>query len=237
MTEQAEKGYDLNNRQLLLPYLAPYVAYVGISTLLGKIVSIEWIYALRIIAVSALLVWAWQWYVPITGPRNKASSVGMGITAGLLGCVAWILLLRPFVDVHGGEPWTHTGFFLRLASASLLVPVFEEFLMRGYVFRLALQWDSARKEKLADPFGYAYEESHIGNVEPGAWSVWAIVISTLVFAAGHNISAWVPGIVYGALMSLLWIVRKDLLTCMVAHGVTNFTLASYIKATGLWGLW
>lgn len=228
---------ELTNRNLLVPYIAPYVAYVGIGSLFQKYVSAEWIYGVRIVVVSALLAWAWQWYVPITGPKNKTVSIATGIGAGLIGCAAWIFLLQFFVDATTGEPWGDLDFFLRLTAASLIVPVFEEMLMRGYLFRAVLQWDTARKCKVKDPFGKAYDDENIARVQPGAWSVWAIGISTLVFAAGHNPSAWIAAIFYGILMSWLWIIRKDLLSCMVAHGVTNFALASYVKATGQWGLW
>ena len=38
-------------------------------------------------------------------------------------------------------------------------------------------------------------------------------------------------------MAGLWIVRRDLLSCIVAHGVTNVVLACYVRATGAWALW
>ena len=44
-------------------------------------------------------------------------------------------------------------------------------------------------------------------------------------------------IAYGLLMVGLWIARKDLLTCVVAHGVTNVSLALYVHATGAWNAW
>jgi hypothetical protein len=38
-------------------------------------------------------------------------------------------------------------------------------------------------------------------------------------------------------MAALWIVRKDLLSCIVAHAVTNLGLGLYVRATGSWALW
>jgi len=38
-------------------------------------------------------------------------------------------------------------------------------------------------------------------------------------------------------MCVLYIIRKDLLSCMVAHGTTNFGLALYVYYTGHWQLW
>ncbi|NTU60611.1 MAG: CPBP family intramembrane metalloprotease, partial [Deltaproteobacteria bacterium] len=31
--------------------------------------------------------------------------------------------------------------------------------------------------------------------------------------------------------------RKDLLSCVVAHGVANVSLALFVRQTGWWGLW
>nr|NJM02088.1 hypothetical protein [Desulfobacula sp.] len=101
-------------------------------------------YVLKIIIVSLALVWAWKWYTPLTGPRSIRGSVVSGVLAGLLGLLVWCLLLAPFID-PSGEPWSVTGFVLRLLSASLIVPVFEEMFIRGYFLRAAFQWDVNRK--------------------------------------------------------------------------------------------
>ncbi len=42
---------------------------------------------------------------------------------------------------------------------------------------------------------------------------------------------------YGILISVLWITRKDLFSCIIAHATTNLTLALYVYFTGHWQLW
>ena len=42
---------------------------------------------------------------------------------------------------------------------------------------------------------------------------------------------------YGLLMCGLWVWRKDLLSCVVAHAVTNVTLAAVVWHQELWQLW
>ena len=39
------------------------------------------------------------------------------------------------------------------------------------------------------------------------------------------------------LMAALVVSRGDLLSAVVAHGVTNASLALYVRATGTWGVW
>ncbi|MFH2091507.1 MAG: CPBP family glutamic-type intramembrane protease [Pseudomonadota bacterium] len=236
--EQIKRCVQMANRDLLLPYGLPYLAYVGIASLGGDWLSPEWNYILKIIIVPAILFWAWKWYVPILGPKKPLGSIAFGIVFGLVGLVVWCLLMAPFVDAAGGKPWSGAGFILRLVSASFIVPVFEEMFIRGYFLRAAFQWDQHRKKMPARAaVNQMLDHDHIEQVQPGAWSVAAILISTLAFTAGHLPSEWLACVAYSILISMLWIVRKDLLSCMVAHGVTNLALAVYVYYTGYWGFW
>ncbi len=229
-------GSKWTNRDLMIPYIAPYFAYVALASFFHNRIPEEINYVLKMIIVTGLLVWAWKWYFPITGPKDRRGSIIYGCVFGIIGLVLWIVCYQPFAG-EPGEPWTMTGFYLRLVTASLVVPVFEELLMRGYIFRFALQWDRFRKQKVPEPFVQTLENESVFDVEPGAWSIAAVAISTIIFTLGHTTGEWPAGIVYGVLMSALYILRKDLLSCIVAHGVTNFGLAIYVFLTGHWELW
>ena len=232
-----KRDQKITNRDLLIPYLAPYLAFVTIANLFRERLPFEWIWRIEFVIVPALLIWAWPRYVSLTGPRRPLTSIVVGGVVGIFGFLLWILMLRPFVDPFGGEPIAGLRFPLMLASVSLLVPIFEELLMRGYVFRVAFQWDMARKNGSADPLKKALDDVNIVEVKPGSWSIWAVVISTLAFTFGHRLEAWPAAIAYGLSMAGLLIIRKDLISCIVAHAVTNFTLALYVRSTGQWGLW
>ena len=109
--------------------------------------------------------------------------------------------------------------------------------MRGFVFRLAFQWGEAKRQKEDMPLQVALDEKTINDVPPGAWSWTAVVISTIVFASGHHFYEWPAAIVFSLLMTYLWILRKDLIVCIVAHSVTNILLAVYVFKTNSWYLW
>jgi len=225
------------NRELLLPYALPYFAYVGIALLSQDRIPNEIHYFLKIIILPFLIFWAWKWYSPITGPKKTSGSIFYGVIFGMAGLVIWCLLMAPFIEIKG-EPWSNTSFLLRLVSAALIVPVFEEFLIRGYIFRVALQWDINRKiPSIVSPLNETLDNNHINDVKPGAWSIMAIIISTIAFTSGHLFVEWPAAAAYSIWISLLWIIRKDLLSCMVAHGTTNLTLALYIHSSGNWGFW
>jgi hypothetical protein len=38
-------------------------------------------------------------------------------------------------------------------------------------------------------------------------------------------------------MALLWRHRRDLISCVTAHAVTNISLALFVLATGSWQYW
>lgn len=227
----------LTNRQLLLPYLLPYLAYVAIASIPADLLSREINYGLRLVAVSALILWARRWYCSLTGPDSPLVSAACGVAAGVVGAGLWVALLTPFVSAEAPAAWSGLSFALRLVAAGLLVPVFEELMMRGYVFRLALQWDRERGKGAGQAFQTALDERSLDEVKPGEWSWIAIVISTLVFTAGHGMPEWPASIAYGLLMCALWVWRKDLVSCIVAHATTNIVLAVYVLQSGNWQYW
>jgi membrane protease YdiL (CAAX protease family) len=225
-----------SNRSLAIPYALPYVAYVGIASIPESYLGLEWNYALRILVTAAALAWAWRSYCPLRGPRSPASSIGVGAIAGLAGTALWIALKAPLV-APGGDAVSAAAFALRLVASVALVPVFEELLMRGYVLRLAFQWEEARNQGAEDPFGEAFDRRSVNDFGPGFATPLAVGISTLVFTLGHAAPEWPAALAYGFLMAGLWIARKDLLSCVTAHAVTNAALAFYVQLTGHWALW
>jgi membrane protease YdiL (CAAX protease family) len=228
---------SLSNKQLLGPYVAPYCAYVLLASIPANILSQEGNYLLRIIITSGLLLWGWKYYAPIRGPLSPLISIVSGAAVGLAGTALWVLLLLPFVQGAGGAAWNDTAFWLRFLAAGFVTPVFEELLMRGYAFSFALQWDQERKSDPKSPLENTLEHRSIHDVPAGSWSFVAVTASTIVFTLGHSTQEWIAAVAYGLLMSALLIFRKDLLSCIIAHGVTNIALALYIKTAGAWGLW
>ncbi len=238
VTEEEARNREMPvNRQLILPYILPYLAYVAIASLDGIGLSIEVNYSLRFISVVVLLAWARRWYCSLKGPKATGISIAFGLSTGVIGAVLWIGLLTPFVEEKSGAPWSNLAFFLRLAAAGLLVPLFEELLMRGFIFRLALQWDQARKSGDREALQTALHEKSVNEVIPGDWSWLAVALSTAAFTSGHQLEEWPAAIAFSLLMSFLWVYRKDLISCIVAHAVTNVSLALYVLLTGNWHLW
>jgi membrane protease YdiL (CAAX protease family) len=221
------------NRALLLPYAVPYALYV----LLGSApLTLEQIYVARLVLIPVALAWAWSRYAPLRGPRSVPGSVALGGIAGVVGTAVWVGLVLPFAPESAPAP-TAAAVALRIGAATLLVPVFEELLLRGYVLRLVVQWGDARDAGAEDPLGDALDRASVNDVAPGAWTFAAVAISTVLFTLGHRPFEWVAAVVYGLGMALLWVRRGDLLVCVIAHAVTNLTLGLYVVASGSWRIW
>lgn len=225
-----------SNRDLLLPYALPYLAYVGIDAAFGGWLGRAGVYALRLVVVTALLAWGWRRYRTLLGPRSAAGSVGIGALAGLAGTALWVALSWPFIG-PGGEAWSELDWALRLIGSSILPPVFEELLMRGWLLGLVVAWQRARRAGSERPLDAALDLHSANELEPGAWTWLALAVSSLVFAAGHAPAHWLAALAYGLLMCGLWIGRRDLVSCVAAHATTNLTLACYVRASGNWALW
>ena len=102
-------GPSVTNRSLLLPYAAPYFAFVAIGGFSDGRLSPEISYILRLLTVPPLLWWGARWYVSLLGPKNPWGSSIWGVFAGTVGIALW-------------EPWgrckvnklltLHSSFFL-----------------------------------------------------------------------------------------------------------------------------
>jgi len=225
-----------SNWAVLFPYVAPYFAYVLVVSIPATLLPKPATYALAIAASGAALAYGWRWYLPLRGPGSPIVSVLVGVIAGVIGTALWVWIKAPFYEA-GGEPWTAGAFWGRVAASSTVVPVFEELLFRGLVLLGAVQWDEARRAGSKDALGDALHDRSVLDLPAGAWTPAAIAVSTIAFAAGHAPGEWPAATAYGLLMAGLWIARRDLLSCVVAHATTNLTLALWVQKTGQWILW
>lgn len=225
-----------SNWAVLFPYVLPYFLYVGVLSIPESALPRAWTYVLAWVASAAGIAWGWRWTLALTGPRSPFGSVLAGIAAGVFGTALWIAIKSPFYD-GGGEAYPPAEFWARFATSSTVVAIFEEKLFRGLVLLTAVQWDQARRAGSKDPLGDALHDHSIRDLAPGSWTPAAVAISTIAFAAGHAPGEWPAAIAYGLLMAGLWIWRKDLLSCVVAHATTNATLALWVLYSGHWTLW
>jgi CAAX protease family protein len=221
---------------LLWPYALPYLLYVAIGSLVDVRTHAELVYAARFVVVGGALAWLWPRYLPLRGPRSPAVSVALGAAVGLAATPAWVLLCRigsPPPDL----PWSDAAWAARLLGSTVLPPLVEELLFRGWALRLGVLTSRARAAGQTRPLAQALDRGALSEVAPGAWTPLALVASSVLFALGHLPGQWPAAFLYGLAMCGLWIARGDLVSCISAHAVTNAALALYVRASGSWGAW
>jgi membrane protease YdiL (CAAX protease family) len=232
-----------SNYSLLFVYVLPYFLYVlALMLPFPKPVG----YAIALAASATALAWAWRWYVPLRGPRGVPGSIAAGVAAGVAGTALWLAIKVPTIELADAlglgrpkaDPWSPLAFWARLVASGTVVAVFEELFFRGFLLRLATTWDRLRIAGAKEPLVEALHDHSPADVEPGAWTWRAVLITSLAFMAGHAWRfEWPAAFAYGLLMAGLWIWRKDLLSAVVAHAITNVTLALWVRQAGSWAVW
>ncbi len=223
-------------RALLAAYALPYLVYVGLGSVIDSNSDPLALYGGRAVLVIAALLWAARAWVSLRGPKGIAGSLTIGAATGLAGTALWVVLATPFAPSEA-PAWRDSAWLARALVAAALPPLVEEPLMRGYVLGFVLLVERARRAGSRAPIGDALDRGSLGSIAPGEWSLWALAVSSAVFAAGHAPHEWLAASAYGLLMGGLWIARGDLVSCVTAHAVTNAALAVYVRVTGSWALW
>jgi CAAX prenyl protease-like protein len=162
---------------------------------------------------------------------------------GVVGVVLWIgicklrletTLLEPlgmkevagFGARAGFNPWEHFadqplpayGFLaVRFWGLAILVPVIEEFFLRGFVMRLVVAGDW-------------------WNVPFGTLTPAAVVAGTLVPVLMHP-AEMLAAAVWFTLVTWLMAKTRNMWDCVTAHAVTNLLLGVYVLASGEWHFW
>jgi uncharacterized protein len=201
-----------------------------------------WVYAARIALTMAAVVFVWPGYrkFPL---RLSWAAILMGIVGGPLWIAlampgwerlyVWPLLERislgfltggdrssfnPF-DPAGGlsaaAAWTFLS--VRFFGLVALVPLIEEFFLRGFLMRFVMErdwWDV--------PFGKA--------------NALAIAVGTIIPVLSHP--EWIAAAVWFSLITWLMLRTRNIWDCVAAHAITNLILGVYVVARGgeAWGL-
>lgn len=183
------------------------------------------IYPIKILAVTACLVFYWKSYDELRLDRLKAVHVMGALAIGALVFVLWINMDWSFATVGDlgeydphilPERYFYAFVSVRLIGTAIVVPVFEEIFWRSFVLRYIINQDFV-------------------SVKIGTFTWISFVISSLLFGSEHNL--WLAGIMAGVFYNLLLYWSKNIYACIIAHGITNLLLGLYVLKTGNWQFW
>jgi CAAX prenyl protease-like protein len=192
-------------------------------------------YVVKTAVVAALLVLLRRHYTKV-----RWDYWWLGVVVGVVGIVQWVgmqLWLQrhvPFFKPPGPEDVTHAVFnpfrdiaspqwrlaFLavRVAGATLLVPVMEELFWRDFLWRYVL----------------APNNFKLARVGERGLAPFLVVSAAFAFVHGNW---WLTSVVWALMIGALLVYTKSLGACIVAHAVTNALLAAYVLKTHDWAFW
>jgi CAAX prenyl protease-like protein len=170
----------------------------------------------------------------------------LAIAVGIVGIVLWVGLCRldlehrylqpllerlglgwiigsgeraaynPLMQLAEQPVWAWIFLAIRFAGLALIVPIIEEFFLRGFVMRIVMeqQWWEV-------PFG------RVNRL--------AVAAGTLVPMLMHP-AELLAAAVWFSLVTWLMIRTRNIWDCVAAHAITNLLLGIYVVTTGNWQL-
>lgn len=164
----------------------------------------------------------------------------LAIVVGLVGGVIWIALCKlqlgakilqplglggivesgrrsafnPLKELAATPAWAYGFLAIRFFGLIVVVPIIEEFFLRGFLMRFAIhdQWHQV-------PFGVVTRMS--------------LVVGTAAPMLMHT-GELVAAAVWFSLISWLMVRTKNIWDCVAAHAVTNAMLGGYVLWSGEW---
>jgi len=123
---------------------------------------------------------------------------------------------NPLDQLKDQPSWAYTFLAIRFFGLALVVPVIEEFFLRGFLMRYVMSdrwWEV--------PFGTV--------------TTAAIVIGTAFPVMYHPEK--LAALVWFTLVTWLMTRTRNIWDCVAAHAVTNLLLGIYVVTQGQWHLW
>lgn len=210
----------------------PFVVFMALLALRGYVpaslgLDARWIYGGQTLIVAGPLAWYWRDYGELARQNlPDARETAWAIVVGIVVFALWVRLDAPWMqlgeaaasfvplDAAGQPIWALIA--LRLAGATLVVPVMEELFWRSFLMR----W---------------IQHPGFERVDPQTVGLKAVVLSTFVFVLAHTL--WLAAIVAGLAYALLYRRTARLWTAVIAHAVTNGLLGVWVIWSGRWEFW
>jgi CAAX prenyl protease-like protein len=167
----------------------------------------------------------------------------LAIGVGIVGVVLWIVIcdlrlermllaplglekflgfgdrpaFSPLDELSATPTWAYTFLAIRFLGLALIVPIIEEFFLRGFLMRFVV-----RDSWWTVPFGTLTRT--------------AAVIGTAVPMLMHP-GELVAAFVWFSMVTWLMFRTKNIWDCVAAHAVTNLLLGIYVVTQHQWQLW
>lgn len=163
-----------------------------------------------VVGAVGIVVWVGLWYL--------AKGVGLtDLIARIPGCGHGRPAYNPLAELAATPGWAWTFLAIRFFGLVAVVPVIEEFFLRGFLMRMVMHEE--------------WWKSPIGDVNAAA-----VALSIVVPVLTHPGEALAAAAWFG-MVTWLMVRTRNLWDCVVAHAVTNLLLGIYVVTWQQWSLW
>lgn len=161
----------------------------------------------------------------------------LSVVVGVVGIVVWVGLsyldreflglgqmlsgdrtsFNPFEQLKETPRWMWQFLAIRFFGLVIIVPLVEEFFVRGFLIRY-----------VDDP---DWDEQPLGQAKLAGW------LSPTIYGVVAHMTEPLAALAWFSLVSWLYKKTGSIWDCVVAHSVTNLLLGWYIVKFGQWHLW
>ena len=203
---------------LSIPYSAyPWVYAVKIALTVAAVIAVLPGYRAFPLRVSPLAIvvgivggaaWIGLWWLDFHHIHPTLSRVGLGWLVGAGERPAY----NPFEQLAAHPAWAWGFLAVRFFGLVAVVPVIEEFFLRGFVMRLPVDGDWWQV-----PFGKV--------------NSLAVVLGTAVPMLAHP-AELLAAAVWFSLITWLMVRTRNIWDCVAAHALTNLVMGLYVVIMG-----
>ncbi len=233
---------DRSFQALLPPYLAPYLAYVALSSVPESLLPAELAQGIKLLATAAVMLGFCRQY------RFNALQLRDLLVALLALPVALCAWVGPFYLIDflglfrtsssdGVQSFSASFFYLRLLNSVILVAIFEELFIRVYV----LGWlhQAGQQPRSSGAFTAILDvfEQRPAALTALPLSIFSVIGATIVFTAGHQVAEYPSAILYFLFTTWLYAKTRSLWVCILVHGLVNLSIGFLVRYAGMAWLW
>jgi len=166
------------------------------------------------VGVVGIVVWVGLWKV---STESKLTSVLTGFLTNLHLYTARPEY-NPLAELAAAPAWAWTFLGIRFFGLVIVVPIIEEFFLRGFLMRVVMEADW-------------------WNVPFGKVNSAAVIVSLVWPLLTHQPGEYLAGIAWFGMVTWLMVRTRNPWACVAAHAVTNLMLGIYVVDWHQWALW
>jgi CAAX prenyl protease-like protein len=165
------------------------------------------------IVVGVAGVVLWIWFCQLHLEPKLFTAIGLESLADLGARPAY----NPLEQLADTPAWAYIFLAIRFVGLALVVPIIEEFFLRGLVMRFVV-----RENWWEVPFGEV--------------TTLSAIVGTVVPMLMHP-AELLAAAVWFSLVTWLMVRTRNIWDCVAAHAVTNLLLGIYVVTQHEWQLW